>query len=138
MKTLTLKKLLEIDLSIQIALIVFSIMLISFAGAVVWAFFVFYFGMGTWQLISFVLNYSRRKQKKSLIKIYKNALIFFFFFGIATTLPFLLPKVGGLFFLIYLFIMLFAGIFMAILYIDITVKDISNLKRHLLWNQKEL
>lgn len=138
MKTSTQKKILEVDLSIQIALVVLSIMLLTFTGKPEWAFLLFYFGLGTFQLISFLLHFKRRRVHKKLIRTYQGLLLFVLIFAILSFSSLLVPYFQGGFFMIFMFVMFFLGIFMAILYINLTVNDITKLKRKILWNEKEL
>jgi predicted membrane channel-forming protein YqfA (hemolysin III family) len=138
MKTLTHKKILEVDLSIQIALVVLSIMLLTFTGKPEWAFLLFYFGLGTFQLISFLLHFKRRREHKKLTRTYQRLLLFVLIFSILSFASLLVPYFQGGFFMIFMFIMFFLGIFMAILYINLTVNDITKLKRKILWDAKEL
>ena len=138
MKTSTVKKILEVDLSIQIALVVLSVMILSFTARAEWAFVLFYFGLGAFQLISFFLHFKRRRENKKLIRTYQRLLLFVLIFTVVSFTSFLMPYFQGGFFMLFLVVMLFIGIIMALIYINLTTKDISNLKRKILWNEKEL
>jgi predicted membrane channel-forming protein YqfA (hemolysin III family) len=138
MKTSTVKKILEVDLSIQIALVVLSIMILSFTARAEWAFVLFYFGLGAFQLISFFLHFKRRRENKKLIRTYQRLLLFVLIFTVVSFTSLLMPYFQGGFFMLFLVVMLFIGIIMALIYINLTTKDISNLKRKILWNEKEL
>jgi|688.fasta_scaffold310480_2 predicted membrane channel-forming protein YqfA (hemolysin III family) len=138
MKTSTVKKILEIDLSIQIALVVLSIMILSFTARAEWAFVLFYFGLGAFQLISFFLHFKRRRENKKLIRTYQRLLLFVLIFTVVSFTSLLMPYFQGGFFMLFLVVMLFIGIIMALIYINLTTKDISKLKRKILWNEKEL
>jgi predicted membrane channel-forming protein YqfA (hemolysin III family) len=138
MKTSTVKKILEIDLSIQIALVVLSIMILSFTARAEWAFVLFYFGLGALQLISFFLHFKRRRENKKLIRTYQRLLLFVLIFTVVSFTSLLMPYFQGGFFMLFLVVMLFIGIIMALIYINLTTKDISKLKRKILWNEKEL
>ena len=138
MKTSTVKKILEIDLSIQIALVVLSVMILSFTARAEWAFVLFYFGLGAFQLISFFLHFKRRRENKKLIRTYQRLLLFVLIFTVVSFTSLLMPYFQGGFFMLFLVVMLFIGIIMALIYINLTTKDISNLKRKILWNEKEL
>ena len=138
MKTSTVKKILEIDLSIQIALVFLSIMILSFTARAEWAFVLFYFGLGAFQLISFFLHFKRRRENKKLIRTYQRLLLFVLIFTVVSFTSLLMPYFQGGFFMLFLVVMLFIGIIMALIYINLTTKDISKLKRKILWNEKEL
>lgn len=139
MKTSTHKKILEVDLSIQIALVVLSIMLLTFTGKPEWAFLLFYFGLGTFQLISFLLHFKRRNRTQKTLKYtYQNFLLFVLIFAIISFASLLVPYFQGGFFMIFLVVMLILGVIMALMYIDLTTKDIYKLKRKILWDKKEL
>jgi len=138
MKTSTVKKILEIDLSIQIALVVLSVMILSFTARAEWAFVLFYFGLGAFQLISFFLHFKRRRENKKLIRTYQRLLLFVLIFTVVSFTSLLMPYFQGGFFMLFLVVMLFIGIIMALIYINLTTKDISKLKRKILWNEKEL
>jgi predicted membrane channel-forming protein YqfA (hemolysin III family) len=138
MKTSTVKKILEVDLSIQIALVVLSIMILSFTARAEWAFVLFYFGLGAFQLISFFLHFKRRRENKKLIRTYQRLLLFVLIFTVVSFTSLLMPYFQGGFFMLFLVVMLFIGIIMALIYINLTTKDISKLKRKILWNEKEL
>lgn len=138
MKTLTLKKILEIDLSIQIALIILSIMLISFLGNPGWAFFTFYFFLGAIQLISYFLHLKRRLKQKSLIRTYTRFLWFVAIFGIISFSSLIIPSLEGGLLMIFFVIMIITGIIMVILYMNMTINDIANLKRKIQWSKEKL
>ncbi|MCF8416043.1 MAG: hypothetical protein K9G40_07350 [Crocinitomicaceae bacterium] len=138
MKTSTIKKILEVDLSIQIGMVVLSIMLLTFTGKPEWAFLLFYFGLGTFQLISFLFHFKRRKEHKKMISTYQRLLLFVLIFTVVSFTSLLAPFFQGGFFMLFLLVMLFMGIIMALIYINLTTKDISKLKRKILWNEKEL
>ncbi|MDP4684226.1 MAG: hypothetical protein NWS40_06020 [Crocinitomicaceae bacterium] len=138
MKTSTIKKILEVDLSIQIGMVVLSIMLLTFTGKPEWAFLLFYFGLGAFQLISFLFHFKRRKENKKLIRTYQRLLLFILIFTVVSFTSLLADFFQGGFFMLFLLVMLFMGIIMALIYINLTTKDISKLKRKILWNEKEL
>jgi predicted membrane channel-forming protein YqfA (hemolysin III family) len=138
METSTVRKILEVDLSIQIALVVLSIMILSFTARAEWAFVLFYFGLGAFQLISFLLHFKRRREHKKLNRTYQRLLLFVLIFSILSFISLLAPYFQGGFFMLFLVVMLFLGIILALIYINLTTKDISKLKRKILWNEKEL
>ena len=131
MKQLKTKKLLQIDISIQV-----SILILTFFAIVTseqgFAFMLFYFVLGGYQLLSFTLHYLLRKNRNGKTAVYAN-LILTAFIGlvICILLQFMLQLEFMPIFL-YLVILLFLGPCLALYYLIISVIDLQEIKKQLL------
>jgi hypothetical protein len=131
MKQLKTKKLLQIDISIQV-----SILILTFFAIVTseqgFAFMLFYFVLGGYQLLSFTLHYLLRKNRNGKTAVYAN-LILTAFIGlvICILLQFMLQLEFMPIFL-YLIILLFLGPCLALYYLIISVIDLQEIKKQLL------
>lgn len=119
-KRKTTKRLLQLDLYIQISLIVLTIIQIFFPYTQWNSFIIFYFGLGGVQLLSYILHFPRRIKRGEISKTYSYILVGIIVFGLLG----LFIK-GSLF--ILLFTMLFLGVFMALYYL---VHTYNNLKMY--------
>ena len=115
------QQLLQIDLYVQITIIAFSLLILLLPNIRDYAFITFYFGLGAFQIISYLFHLKRRINSKSVPEAYTAILIGIIVIGLLTlfSLEFLI---------MYLFLMLLLGIIMAFTYIIITISDLKSLK----------
>lgn len=131
MKQLKTKKLLQIDISIQVSILILTFFAIV-ANELGYAFMLFYFVLGGYQLLSFVLHYLIRKKRNGNTAVYAK-LIFTVVIGfvICILLQFI-PQLEFMPIFLYLVILLFLGPFLALYYLIISVIDLQEIKKQLL------
>ena len=131
MKQLKTKKLLQIDITIQVSILILTFFAIV-ASELGYAFMLFYFVLGGYQLLSFALHYLLRKNRNGKTAVYAN-LILTAFIGlvICILLQFMLQLEFMPIFL-YLVILLFLGPCLALYYLIISVIDLKEIKKQLL------
>lgn len=131
MKQLKTKKLLQIDISIQVSILIFTFFAIL-ASELGYAFMLFYFVLGGYQLLSFALHYLIRKKRNGNTAVYTK-LIFTVVIGfvICILLQFI-PQLEFIPIFLYLVILLFLGPFLALYYLIISVIDLQEIKKQLL------
>lgn len=131
MKQLKTKKLLQIDISIQVSILIFTFFAIL-ASELGYAFMLFYFVLGGYQLLSFALHYLIRKKRNGNTAVYTK-LIFTVVIGfvICILLQFI-PQLEFMPIFLYLVILLFLGPFLALYYLIISVIDLQEIKKQLL------
>lgn len=131
MKQLKTKKLLQIDISIQVSILIFTFFAIL-ATELGYAFMLFYFVLGGYQLLSFALHYLIRKKRNGNTAVYTK-LIFTVVIGfvICILLQFI-PQLEFMPIFLYLVILLFLGPFLALYYLIISVIDLQEIKKQLL------
>ncbi len=116
MKTKNLRTLLKVEIFIQATILALSISFLflpMYCGA---SFLLFFFGLGGVQLLSYLLHLNRRLKNNSNPTGYTISLVSLAILGLLTIL------LRELLFL-YLAIMFFAGIIMAIGYLIITINE---------------
>lgn len=131
MKQLKTKKLLQIDISIQVSILILTFFAIV-ATELGYAFMLFYFVLGGYQLLSFALHYLIRKKRNGNTAVYTK-LIFTVVIGfvICILLQFI-PQLEFIPIFLYLVILLFLGPFLALYYLIISVIDLQEIKKQLL------
>lgn len=131
MKQLKTKKLLQIDISIQVVILILTFFAIV-ASELGYAFMLFYFVLGGYQLLSFALHYLIRKKRNGNTAVYTK-LIFTVVIGfvICILLQFI-PQLEFMPIFLYLVILLFLGPFLALYYLIISVIDLQEIKKQLL------
>lgn len=131
MKQLKTKKLLQIDISVQVSILIFTFFAIV-ANELGYAFMLFYFVLGGYQLLSFALHYLIRKKRNGNTAVYAK-LIFTLVIGfvICILLQFI-PQLEFMPIFLYLVILLFLGPFLALYYLIISVIDLQEIKKQLL------
>lgn len=131
MKQLKTKKLLQIDISIQVSILILTFFAIV-ASELGYAFMLFYFVLGGYQLLSFALHYLIRKKRNGNTAVYTK-LIFTVVIGfvICILLQFI-PQLEFMPIFLYLVILLFLGPFLALYYLIISVIDLQEIKKQLL------
>lgn len=131
MKQLKTKKLLQIDISVQVSILIFTFFAIV-ANELGYAFMLFYFVLGGYQLLSFALHYLIRKKRNGNTAVYAK-LIFTVVIGfvICILLQFI-PQLEFMPIFLYLVILLFLGPFLALYYLIISVIDLQEIKKQLL------
>ena len=131
MKQLKTKKLLQIDISIQVSILILTFFAIV-ASELGYAFMLFYFVLGGYQLLSFALHYLIRKKRNGNTAVYTK-LIFTVVIGfvICILLQFI-PQLEFIPIFLYLVILLFLGPFLALYYLIISVIDLQEIKKQLL------
>ena len=131
MKQLKTKKLLQIDISIQVSILIFTFFAIV-ATELGYAFMLFYFVLGGYQMLSFALHYLIRKKRNGNTAVYTK-LIFTVVIGfvICILLQFI-PQLEFMPIFLYLVILLFLGPFLALYYLIISVIDLQEIKKQLL------
>ena len=131
MKQLKTKKLLQIDISIQVSILILTFFAIV-ATELGYAFMLFYFVLGGYQLLSFALHYLIRKKRNGNTAVYAK-LIFTVVIGfvICILLQFI-PQLEFMPIFLYLVILLFLGPFLALYYLIISVIDLQEIKKQLL------
>lgn len=131
MKQLKTKKLLQIDISVQVSILIFTFFAIV-ANELGYAFMLFYFVLGGYQLLSFALHYLIRKKRNENTAVYAK-LIFTVVIGfvICILLQFI-PQLEFMPIFLYLVILLFLGPFLALYYLIISVIDLQEIKKQLL------
>lgn len=131
MKQLKTKKLLQIDISIQVVILILTFFAIV-ATELGYAFMLFYFVLGGYQLLSFALHYLIRKKRNGNTAVYAK-LIFTVVIGfvICILLQFI-PQLEFMPIFLYLVILLFLGPFLALYYLIISVIDLQEIKKQLL------
>ena len=131
MKQLKTKKLLQIDISIQVVILILTFFAIV-ATELGYAFMLFYFVLGGYQLLSFALHYLIRKKRNGNTAVYTK-LIFTVVIGfvICILLQFI-PQLEFMPIFLYLVILLFLGPFLALYYLIISVIDLQEIKKQLL------
>lgn len=131
MKQLKTKKLLQIDISIQVSILILTFFAIV-ATELGYAFMLFYFVLGGYQLLSFALHYLIRKKRNGNTAVYTK-LIFTVVIGfvICILLQFI-PQLEFMPIFLYLVILLFLGPFLALYYLIISVIDLQEIKKQLL------
>ena len=131
MKQLKTKKLLQIDISIQVSILILTFFAIV-ASELGYAFMLFYFVLGGYQLLSFALHYLIRKKRNGNTAVYTK-LIFTVVIGfvICILLQFI-PQLEFMPIFLYLVILLFLGPFLALYYLIISVIDLQENKKQLL------
>ncbi len=131
MKQLKTKKLLQIDISIQV-----SILILTFFAIVTtelgYAFILFYFVLGGYQLLSFTLHYLLRKKRKGKTAVYANIILTALIGLVICVLLQSIPQLEFMPIFFYLVMLLFLGPFLAIYYLIISVLDIQEIKKQLL------
>ena len=131
MKQLKTKKLLQIDISIQVSILIFTFFAIV-ATELGYAFMLFYFVLGGYQMLSFALHYLIRKKRNGNTAVYAK-LIFSVVIGLVICI--LLQSIPQFEFMplfLYLVILLFLGPFLALYYLIISVIDLQEIKKQLL------
>ena len=131
MKQLKTKKLLQIDISIQVSILILTFFAIV-ATELGYAFMLFYFVLGGYQLLSFALHYLIRKKRNGNTAVYAK-LIFTVVIGLVICI--LLQSIPQFEFMplfLYLVILLFLGPFLALYYLIISVIDLQEIKKQLL------
>ncbi len=126
MKLINTKRSLQFDISMQL-LIVFSVI----ASIILkinedWSFMLFYFGLGSWQLISFFAHLKRRLSNVKFIKAYARGILGALILGLIALSIFYLFEDGIIILFGYLVLMLIAGVVLAIMYITLTLEDLGN------------
>jgi len=131
MKQLKTKKLLQIDISIQVSILILTFFAIV-ATELGYAFMLFYFVLGGYQMLSFALHYLIRKKRNGNTAVYTK-LIFTVVIGfvICILLQFI-PQLEFMPIFLYLVILLFLGPFLALYYLIISVIDLQEIKKQLL------
>ena len=131
MKQLKTKKLLQIDISVQISILILTFFAIL-ATELGYAFMLFYFVLGGYQMLSFALHYLIRKKRNGNTAVYTK-LIFTVVIGfvICILLQFI-PQLEFMPIFLYLVILLFLGPFLALYYLIISVIDLQEIKKQLL------
>lgn len=121
MKTRKTAEFLKIDLYIQLAIIIASLLLLMVPGLQSYAFITFYFGLGAFQIISYFIHLERRVKSRKVPAVYTTVLIVITIAGLLSTLS------SQLLFM-YLFIMLLLGIIMGFSYLIITLTELKQIK----------
>ena len=122
------KLVLKIDIIIQVLLMV-SVPVIYFVTKDgLQSFVLFYFALGGWQLLSFLVQIKRRENmiKSSWYSFYAKTILLLLVIGLICLLllavEMYLPLFG------YLIMMLFSGIILAFIYLKIEISDYKNMK----------
>lgn len=131
MKSLKTTTLLKLDLALQIAIFVSSILCLVLFNSSGWAFIFFYLILGSWQVLSFLLHLDRRSSTSNITKLYGKALMILLFIGLGAYILTFLPIVGYPLFFIFLLFMLLAGPLLAIYYFGLCSEDLKNLTKTL-------
>ena len=131
MKQLKTKKLLQIDISIQV-----SILILTFFAIVTseqgYAFMLFYFVLGGYQLLSFTLHYLIRKKRNGNTVVYAKLILTAVIGLVICILLQSIPQLEFMPLFLYLVILLFLGPFLALFYLIISVIDLQEIKKQLL------
>ena len=131
MKQLKTKKLLQIDISIQV-----SILILTFFAIVAtergYAFMLFYFVLGGYQLLSFTLHYLIRKKRNGNTVVYAKLILTAVIGLVICILLQSIPQLEFMPLFLYLVILLFLGPFLALYYLIISVIDLQEIKKQLL------
>ena len=131
MKQLKTKKLLQIDISIQV-----SILILTFFAIVTseqgYAFMLFYFVLGGYQLLSFTLHYLIRKKRNGNTVVYAKLILTAVIGLVISILLQSIPQLEFMPLFLYLVILLFLGPFLALYYLIISVIDLQEIKKQLL------
>jgi hypothetical protein len=131
MKQLKTKKLLQIDISIQV-----SILILTFFAIVTseqgYAFMLFYFVLGGYQLLSFTLHYLIRKKRNGNTVVYAKLILTAVIGLVICILLQSIPQLEFMPLFLYLVILLFLGPFLALYYLIISVIDLQEIKKQLL------
>jgi hypothetical protein len=131
MKQLKTKKLLQIDISIQV-----SILILTFFAIVTseqgYTFMLFYFVLGGYQLLSFTLHYLIRKKRNGNTVVYAKLILTAVIGLVICILLQSIPQLEFMPLFLYLVILLFLGPFLALFYLIISVIDLQEIKKQLL------
>lgn len=130
MKPLKTKRLLQMDLVIQSTLIAATILCFILLNNTGWTFIFFYFILGSWQVLSFLLHLDRRFSTTNISRMYGNALLVVLLLGLGTYLISYLQVFNGAF-LIYLLAMLLVGPILAICYFILCSEDLKQINKTL-------
>ena len=113
-----IKRILQVDLSIQVILIALTLILMIFPYTEWSSFMTFYFGLGGFQLLSYIFHFYRRVKKNELSQTYSYTLAAIVIFGSISLL-------SGPVAFTFLFLMLFLGILMALCYLYHTYNNLK-------------
>lgn len=127
MKINNTKRCLQFDISMQVSLIVTTVLFAFLTSKPEWAFMTFYFGLGAWQLLSFFFHLKRRVKQPKLINDYAKGILGALIIGLITGGFALISEAGIGLFIFYLILMLGAGFVLAIMYIILTVEDLDKI-----------
>lgn len=117
-KKTRIRRLLQADLSIQISIIVLTLLQLIIPNTGWSSFVTFYFGLGGFQLLSYIFHFSRRIKKGELSETYTYTLIGIIVFGALSLL-------SNQALIVFMIIMLFTGIFMALYYLNHTYNNLK-------------
>jgi hypothetical protein len=131
MKQLKTKKILQIDISIQVSILIltFFAILITELG---YAFMLFYFVLGGYQLLSFMLHYLIRKKRNGNTAVYAKLILTALIGLVICILLQSIPQFEFMPLFLYLIILLFLDPFLALYYLIISVIDLQEIKKQLL------
>jgi hypothetical protein len=131
MKQLKTKKLLQIDISIQVSILILTFFTIV-ATELGYAFMLFYFVLGGYQLLSFTLHYLIRKKRNGNTAVYAKLILTTVIGLVICILLQSIPQLEFMPIFLYLVILLFLGPCLAIYYLIISVTDLQETKKQLL------
>ena len=131
MKQLKTKKLLQIDISIQVSILILTFFAIV-ATELGFAFMLFYFLLGGYQLLSFMLHYLFRKKRNGKTAVYAKLILIALIGLVICILLQSIPQLEFIPIFLYLVILLFLGPFLALYYLIISVIDLQEIKKQLL------
>jgi hypothetical protein len=131
MKQLKTKKILQIDISIQVSILILTFFAIV-ATELGYAFMLFYFLLGGYQLLSFMLHYLIRKKRNGNTAVYAKLILTALIGLVICILLQSIPQFEFMPLFLYLIILLFLGPFLALYYLIISVIDLQEIKKQLL------
>jgi hypothetical protein len=131
MKQLKTKKILQIDISIQVSILILTFFTIL-TTELGYAFMLFYFVLGGYQLLSFMLHYLLRKKRNGNTAVYAKLILTALIGLVICILLQSIPQFEFMPLFLYLIILLFLGPFLALYYLIISVIDLQEIKKQLL------
>jgi hypothetical protein len=131
MKQLKTKKILQIDISIQVSILILTFFAIL-TTELGYAFMLFYFVLGGYQMLSFALHYLIRKNRNGNTAVYAKLILATVIGLVICILLQSIPQFEFMPLFLYLIILLFLGPFLALYYLIISVIDLQEIKKQLL------